>query len=156
MGLARARWTVQEDAALEVLAGRHQHLPVRSDAERVLAYPLQQALGQDDISGIERRPGVEGDARAARPEVLGREGQDLPLHHALALHPPAELREETGDDVRVRAQDLQGRVLPAIAGLGLALEEGHGDAVAVEQPKTERDGLPLLIRPDRQVGVVRL
>jgi len=52
---------VQEQAALEVLAGAEQFLRPLRDADDVLFDALEYAIGQDHVLGRDGRPGQERD-----------------------------------------------------------------------------------------------
>ena len=71
--LAGAGRAVQQDAALEVPAGRAQPLGVAAEAERVPLDPPQQRLGQDDLVAADAGQGVEVDGQPAVAVLLERQ-----------------------------------------------------------------------------------
>ena len=109
VGLARARRPVQEQAALEVLPGAEQGVPMRGDAQRVPFHPGQHRLREHDVVA----GGLRDRAELQREPTHGGHAD---LKHMAAKHvePVAELRQPRVHGLRRvdgQAGDLHGHLL---------------------------------------------
>ncbi|CCH76941.1 hypothetical protein BN12_1550010 [Nostocoides japonicum T1-X7] len=127
VGLAGARWTVEQDPALEVLTATAEGRGVPADSEDVGLDPLQPPVGEDDVLGRERRPGDEGHPAEAATERVGGEGHDLAADDAPLVHERAKAVHECAGGPGVLGEDLERGVLPPE--LGVDAPHAHGDGV---------------------------
>ena len=104
--LARPRRAVQEQAALEMLAGAEQFLRPVGDADDVLFDGLKYAIGQDHILGRDRRPGQERDKLVAVMLALG-EAEHLPAERVVGAHQPLDLGARRGGRRPFRREYLE-------------------------------------------------
>ena len=68
--LARTRWTVQQHAALEVLATGHQPAAMASDAQHLGLDGLQHTAWEHQVLARQRGPLVKAERGVTRPEHL--------------------------------------------------------------------------------------
>ncbi|GAA1968400.1 hypothetical protein GCM10009798_31130 [Nocardioides panacihumi] len=77
MGLADARRPVEQQTALEMLAGRPQPLAVAGDADDLAAQVGERGLGQDEVRVRQVRALVEPEQRVSLAEHAAPEGHHL-------------------------------------------------------------------------------
>jgi len=106
MGLACPRRAVQQQAALEVLAGAEQVGGPVGDADDVPLDVLEHPVRQHDIPGGDRRPGQERDQLVSVVLALG-EAEHLAAEHIMRPHHPLDLIARGGGRLPLRREHLQ-------------------------------------------------
>ena len=148
MGLARPRRPVQQQAALEVLAGAEQFGGPAGDADDVPLDVLEHPVGQDDIAGGDRGPGQEGDQFVSVVLALG-EAEHLAAEHIMRPHQPLDLIPRRGGRLpagREHLQRAQRRPEPAFVA---DADHDRGAGRCRRGNQAERHHLGVLLGPGR-------
>lgn len=103
--------------------------------------------GQDDLVGGYRGAGQEGVAGRVRVETRVGEGDHLTAQQAHLRAQTADLHEQVGGGLRVRAQDFEPWRVDPIHRFCLALQDHHWLIMEGEQPGPETGGLTMTVRP---------
>jgi hypothetical protein len=148
MGLTRPRRAVQQQTALEVLAGAEQFGGPVGDADDVPLDVLEHPVGQDDIPGGDRRLGQERDQLVSVVLALGK-AEHLAAEHVIRPHQPLDLIARRGGRRPVRREHLQRAQRRAEPAFVADADHDRGAGRRRRANQAERHHLGVLRGPDR-------
>jgi hypothetical protein len=146
--LARSRRPVQEQAALEVLAGVQKLPRPFGDADDVPLDVLEHAVGQDHVLRRDRRPGQERDQFIA-VVLAGGEAEYLPAEHVVHAHQPLDLVAGCRGRALVGGEDVEVAERRAEPAFVADADYHRGPVRRRRCHQAERHHLGVLLRPDR-------
>ena len=139
---------VQQQPALEVLAGRTQRLAVPGHADDLAAYVVERRRREDQLVLAQGLAAVEPQERALPPEHRPAEGDDLAAVDVVLHGEVGEAGGDLGPGTFPRGDHLDRGLLTAVLGVGSAEEEGAATVgIAHQEHRDPQALLGLALRP---------
>jgi hypothetical protein len=152
--LARSRRAVQEQAALEMLAGVEKLPRPLGDADDVPLDVLEHAVGQDHVLRRDRRPGQERDQFIAMV-LAGGEAEHLPAEHVVHAHQPLDLVAGCRGRTLVGGEYVEVAERRAEPAFVTDADHDRGPVRRRRRHQAKRHHLGVLLRPDRGGAIAR-